>query len=133
MKEKEVEVKEIKGNWFTKSFMKDGGFANLIELRKCKVAESKLKREFSSKYEKIIESMISTSSELLELRLDVANFNIQSVLMLQQKLMDLTRTTTLIKQEFKFLFDKEMKVDNDVEETLTEALGEDLASVIMKG
>ena len=123
--------KEVKGNFFTRAFMKDGSFLNVVEKQKCRSASTKLKSKYNSMYNNLVDTISNNATSLYDLKIDVENYDIRKVLELKQELRDQVTTLKLIKVDYREMFDVDFKSELSVEEFLVDVLGEDLASSVL--
>ena len=125
----ETNAVEEKGSFFKRAFMQGEGFNKGI---KASIAASKLQTSFKTTYTDIASVILEKAESLNNKRSDVENYDLKGILMLQDEIKDYIETTRQIVAEFEFMFDKKMKVDISIEETLTEALGAELTKSLMK-
>lgn len=124
----DVKAKETKGSFFTRAYKGGEEFGLGI---KCKVAETKLKESFNSQYTNLVSNILDKASDLNDLRNDVVNYKLSTVLKAKADIVDIINTANMVSEEFKFLFDKDLKSDISIKETLLEILDEALVNSLL--
>lgn len=118
----------VKGSRFYKALMSDKSVFDAINAKR---KERDASRTVKAKHGKLVDIILKKAGDLLTLRQDPDRYDVQQVIELQEGIKDNVLTLSMIKDEYKYTFDKEIKDDLDVEEALVETLGESLAKVIL--
>lgn len=124
MTEKAIESKD---SLFKRAYFKVEGLGKAIQYP---IAKSQKQSEFKSLYTDLVSKILKKVSDLNDLRIDADAYSPRKAIEMKEEIKELAYTSRLVKDEYKVMFNSEMTVDKDVEQTLNDALGDDFKTTV---
>ena len=101
---------------------------DFMKKSRAKMSEKTLQQDFKSQHLAVVKKLQSDIESLVDVRLNVENYDLNNAITLRTNISDRLYTCGLIKEEYLYLFGKDMVEDVTTDEILVDLLGKDLAN-----